>query len=283
MIHEVEATFRSTEHEGEGDVTDLENPRVKEIANRVLSDLLTTVTDLKVTELEIHQAAEFFNALGRAGEFPDLLDIFLAVTSVVATQGVEGGTTPNLAGPYYKAGAPSRPEGLLYDGEVPAGGIPVTVRGTVTHVETGLPLQGAELDLWQADSNGDYDVNGFQLRGIVRTNDAGEYTYRTVVPEGYEIPAKGPTSELLRLMGQTTWRPAHIHLRVNVDGAPVFQTQFFIEGARFLDSDPVGAVREDLITPVVDDPDGTGKQIRFDIRINPDRPAGVTYDKSAHK
>jgi protocatechuate 3,4-dioxygenase beta subunit len=202
---------------------------------------------------------------------------------VVALEGVAGGTTPNLSGPYYKPDAPTRDGGLLFDGEPPNGGTPLVVRGTVTHVETAAPLAGAELDVWQADGNGDYDVDGFQLRGIVPIGADGRYEFKTVLPEGYEIPAKGPTSQLLGLMGQSTWRPAHIHVRINVSGRPVFQTQFFIDGARFLETDPVDAVRDDLVIPIYDEPDGHGKALDFDIRINPDRPAGIAYDKSAHK
>jgi catechol 1,2-dioxygenase len=84
-------------------------------------------------------------------------------------------------------------------------------------------------------------------------------------------------------MGQSTWRPAHIHLRINVSARPVFQTQFFIEGARFLETDPVDAVRDDLVIPTYDAPDGRGRALDFDIRINPDRPAGIAYDESVHK
>ena len=283
MVHDAEDMFRSSEQLGATDGAAAVNERVRAIAGRVISDVRAAVVDLRITEAEIHTAAEFFNALGRAGEFPDLLDIFLAVTSVVATEGASGGTTPNLAGPYYRPGAPRRPQGHLYDGAQPLGSVPLTVHGTVTHVETGAPIPGLELDVWQADGHGEYDTHGYQLRGLVPTNADGTYEFKSVLPEGYEIPAKGPTTDLLRLMGQTTWRPAHIHLRANVAGEPVFQTQFFIAGARYLDCDPVDAVRDDLVLPAVADPSGEGMVINFDIKINPDRPAGIAYDKTVHK
>lgn len=246
--------------------------RVRTIAERVIADARAAVTDLKITEDELHDAAEFLNRLGQAGEFPDLLDIFLAVSSVVANLGTPGGTTPNLAGPLYKAGAPTRESGLLYDGALPEGETPLTVSGFVLDVATGAPVTNAVLDVWQSDGSGIYDEKGYFLRGMVPVDGSGRYSYRTVVPEGYQIPAKGPTTEFLQAIGQHNWRPAHIHLRVHVGDTTPLQTQFFIRGAKYLDSDPVGAVYDDLILDPTPAPDG-GYEIDFDIRIALDGPA----------
>jgi catechol 1,2-dioxygenase len=249
------------------DETMSQQERLSEIAGRIVDDVRTAITDLRITEDEIHLAADFFNGLGQAGEFPDLLDIYFGVTSTVATLGVPGGTTPNLAGPYYKGGAPFRDDGLLYEGELPEGETPLVVRGTVTYVDSGEPVPEAILDVWQANGNGDYDEGGYHLRGQVKVDADGSYAFRTVLPEGYQIPAKGPTTELLEALGQHNWRPAHIHLRVHVGETTPLQTQFFIGGARYLESDPVDAVREDLVIAVGDDEEGPGKTMEFPIRI----------------
>jgi catechol 1,2-dioxygenase len=223
--------------------------------------------DLKITEDEIHAAADFLDSLGQAGEGRDLLDIFLGVTSVVATEGTPGGTTPNLAGPYYKRGAPLREHGKLYDGELPEGNTPLLIRGTVRDAATGTPVSGAELDLWQPDFRGIYDLEGYFLRGRVRADTKGYYELRTAFPEGYEIPAKGPTTQLLELIGRSNWRPAHIHVRVGVDGKQLLQTQFFMAGARWLEADPVEAVRDDLIIEWREADGGQGRIMDFDIRV----------------
>lgn len=242
--------------------------RFQTIAQRLIDDARTAVTDLKITEDELHGAAEFLNRMGQAAEFPDLLDIFLGVTSVVATLGTPGGTTPNLSGPYYKSGAPTRESGALYDGDVPAGETPLVVRGAVTDAATGAPVAAALLDVWQADGQGVYDEAGYHLRGVVPVDVDGRYEFHTVLPEGYQIPAKGPTTEFLEMLGQHNWRPAHIHLRVHVGETTPLQTQFFIGGARFLDSDPVNAVVEDLVIDHHAAPGGEGREIEFDIRID---------------
>lgn len=241
--------------------------RFQMIVERLIADARAAVTELQITEDELHAAAEFLDSLGRAGEFADLLDIFLAVTSVVATLGTPDSTTPNLAGPYYKAGAPMRESGRLYDGELAAGDVPLTVRGRVVNGETGEPIAGAVLDIWQADGQGIYDVEGYHLRGRIPVDEFGWYEYRTVLPEGYQIPAKGPTTTLLRLLGQSNWRPAHIHLRVHVGDTTPLQTQFFIGGANYLDSDPVGAVYDDLVIEHRPSADGVGRVMAFDIRL----------------
>jgi len=244
--------------------------RIATVTRRLLDDARQAVTDLKITEDEIHEAARFLDRLGQAEESSDLLDIFFGVTSVVAVKGTDGGTTPNLAGPYYKAGAPVRGDGRIYEGELDGRETPLAVRGTVTDAATGAPVPNAVLDVWQADGAGEYDTAGYHLRGLIEVADDGSYEFHTVLPEGYQIPAKGPTTELLEMIGQHNWRPAHIHLRVHVGDRTALQTQFFIAGARYLDSDPVDAVRSDLIVDAFDDPATGGKKMDFDIRLGGD-------------
>jgi protocatechuate 3,4-dioxygenase beta subunit len=244
--------------------------RLATVTQRLLKDAREAITDLRITEDEIHEAARFLDRLGQAEESSDMLDIFFGVTAVVAAKGTDGGTTPNLAGPYYKGGAPTRADGRVYEGELDERETPLTVRGTVTDVTSGDPVPDAILDIWQADGAGIYDSAGYHLRGLVEVDEDGSYEFHTVLPEGYQIPAKGPTTELLEMMGQHNWRPAHIHLRVHVGDLTPLQTQFFIGGARFLDSDPVDAVRSDLVIDAFDDPSTGGKQMDFDIKIAAD-------------
>jgi hypothetical protein len=60
--------------------------RMKQVVDRILSDVRSTVSDCHITEDELHEAARFLNRVGQAGEFGSMLDIFFAVTSVIATQ-----------------------------------------------------------------------------------------------------------------------------------------------------------------------------------------------------
>ena len=168
------------------------NERLRVVTERLLSDARQSVTDLQITEDEIHTAASFLDRLGQANEFSDMLDIFLGVTSVIATHGVpNSGTVPNLAGPYYKAGAPVRTEGRLFDGGLPEGETPLTVRGRVLDAATDEPVTDAILDLWQADGRGVYDETGYHLRGLIEVDDDGRYEFQTVLPEAIRSQPRG--------------------------------------------------------------------------------------------
>src|SRR3546814_1831953 len=119
---------------------------------------------------DLHVAGDYFNRLGRSGFCRSLIDVALAMTSVDATARVPGGTRPNLEGPFYRA-APLREDGDLFAGDPPAGTPVLHLSGRVTDAATGAPIPGAIVDLWQADHDGHYDLDTFQLFGRVRADD----------------------------------------------------------------------------------------------------------------
>ena len=82
------------------------------------------------------------------------------------------------------------------------------------------PLKNAILDVWQANSTGDYDNEGFTLRGKVKTNNDGTYLIDTIVPKEYAT-------------GDIT-RPGHIHLKVGAPNQPILTTQLYFEGDPYL-------------------------------------------------
>ena len=125
------------------------------------------------------------------------------------------------------------------------------ISGRVSDVD-GKPLADANLDIWQADSDGRY--SGFMpgppdgnLRGQVRTDADGRYEYVTVIPGPYTIPLDGPTGKLTAAAGWSPWRPAHIHLIVSAGGYEPLVTQLFIDSSDYLDSDVASAVKPELI------------------------------------
>lgn len=61
-------------------------------------------------------------------------------------------TSPNMEGPYYKAGAPERAN--LIDAGM--AGQPIRISGHVFDADCN-PLPGAKVDFWQADADGVYD------------------------------------------------------------------------------------------------------------------------------
>lgn len=83
----------------------------------------------------------------------------------------------------------------------------MVVRGRVTDVD-GRPIDGALLDVWQANDDGFYDVQqkGVQpdmnLRGIFTTGADGRYSFRSAKPRYYPIPDDGPVGKMLAAVGR---------------------------------------------------------------------------------
>lgn len=162
-------------------------------------------------------------------------------------------TEDNIEGPYYRAGAPLRAN--LVDAGV--AGTALTVTGRVLGAGCGVALDGALVDVWQADADGVYDNQDpanppgddtWILRGRLYAGADGVYRFDTVVPGHYPIGG-----------GQS--RPAHIHVKVSAPGYAPLTTQLYLPDDPFLAGDPWA--RPSLLLPVADAPGG-GKQATFD-------------------
>jgi catechol 1,2-dioxygenase len=224
------------------------DPRLTAIYLSIVEKMKEVVREFAITQEELHVAGDYLNRLGQSGFCRSLIDVNLAMTSVDVTARVDGGTRPNLKGPFHKTTAPLRPDGDLFDVPPPPGSPVLILEGVVTHAETGAPIAGAEVDLWQADHEGHYDRTHHHLSGVVRTDAEGRYRARTAVPRDYSDHDHDPIGELFRAMGRHNRRAAHIHMMVRVDGETLLVTQLFIPGNPYLKSDYVeGAVSEDLI------------------------------------
>jgi protocatechuate 3,4-dioxygenase beta subunit len=151
-------------------------------------------------------------------------------------------TESDMLGPFYKEGAPFKQKlGEGVEGER------LIITGKVMDMRC-QPVQDAILDVWQANSTGEYDNEGFTLRGKVKTDTDGKYVIDTIVPKEY---AAGDIN-----------RPSHIHLKVGAPNQPTLTTQLYFEG------DPYLTDREDksLIMKVTDEKNGT-KKANFDFVI----------------
>ena len=123
-------------------------------------------------------------------------------------------TISTVQGPHYKEGAPQKKE--LAKG---IEGEKLIITGKVVDFCDCKPIQGAILDFWQADSTGNYDNEGFNLRGKVIFDENGDYQLNTIIPANETI-------------GNRTV-PAHIHLKAWIPdnpGDPVLDTQIYLGG-----------------------------------------------------
>jgi hydroxyquinol 1,2-dioxygenase len=133
--------------------------------------------------------------------------------------------------------------------------LPCFVTGHVRGI-SGEPVAGAEIDVWQSDEDGYYDVQNvvqpdaeveFQARGRLHTLPGGRFHFRSILPEAYPIPHDGPVGQMLDALGRHPWRPAHLHFWIKARGYEPLITHLFRSGDQYLDSDAVFAVRSSLV------------------------------------
>jgi DNA uptake protein ComE-like DNA-binding protein len=121
----------------------------------------------------------------------------------------------------------------------------------------GNPIKDAVVEIWQTDSNGNYNHPNdaptsaldktFQYFGTATTDEKGYYAFLTIKPAAYES------------------RPPHIHLRVKIAGAEALTSQFYFEEDRKMaEADGVfraGGEGDSLFLQAKQTPDTSGKAI----------------------
>lgn len=241
-----------------------ENARLQEIMTALVKHLHAFVREVKLTEEEWLAGIQFLTATGhmcdeRRQEFILLSDTLGVSTlkDLINNFKPAGLTEWNILGPFYRAGAPEMALGENIAQNV--SGETLLVSGRVLAPD-GTPLANGLLDVWQSDAEGFYDLqkpsaptaegsnaSHMDLRGRFRTNENGEYFFRTIKPLYYPIPDDGPVGKMLRAVGRHPYRPAHIHFQISADGYKALTTELYLNGDPYLDSDAVFGVRSSLV------------------------------------
>ena len=172
-------------------------------------------------------------------------------------------TNSCILGPFWRPEAP-----LLEPGSsICAPGTREAHKSSAVHMTgsvldtLGNPIQNAIVDIWHTAPNGMYEQQDpnqpdMDLRGRFSTNAEGKFDLYCLRPVAYPIPDDGTTGELLRLMDRHPFRPAHLHFIVSAAGYQPLVTQLFDREDKWLETDSVFAVKQDLIVsylPVEDD------------------------------
>ncbi len=241
-----------------------ENERVREILTVMIRRLHDFVREVKLTPEEWEAA---MGVLARAAEVTDkernefiLLSDLLGVSALVDLidgHDDEGASVTTLMGPFYVPGTPELAAGADLTGDNE--GERILVHGQIRNVE-GEPLSGARIEIWQNGPNGLYTVQDpnqpeHNLRGTLRADENGRYSFLTVKPISYEVPDDGAGGELVRAGGRHCWRPAHIHVMISADGYKRHISQIFDLNDPYIDQDAVFGVREGLAVPYDREPD----------------------------
>lgn len=232
--------------------------RLREILLAAVTHLHGFVRDAKLTEAEFHQIC---TVIARAGQLTTSShnEVVLAAGSLgvsalvcLLNNGDQGQTetTANLMGPFWRAESPRTDNG----GSIvrsPTPGLPVFVTAWV-HDRDGSPVAGAEVDVWQASTEGFYENQDprqvdMNLRGKLTTDSDGRIAFCTVKPAGYPIPVDGPVGALLRAQGRHNMRPAHLHFMICKLGYKTQFSQVYSDDDPYLETDVQFGVTAALI------------------------------------
>jgi len=264
--------------------------RLGEIMSSLVHHLHAFARDVELTEDEWMAAIQWLTATGRLSddkrqEFILASDVLgLSMLVVQMNHRFAGDATPaTVLGPFHIPHSPP----LAFGGDMSDGlpGQPLYITGTVTDTD-GAPIGGAVLDVWQADSDGNYesqivDIDEARLRALYTTREDGSYCVRTIAPLGYSIPMDGTVGDLLRHTHISHFRPAHVHFLIDVPGCERLITHLFRAGAEYLDDDVVFGTKEGLVVGFEPHapgptPDGVESEVpflvaRFDFVLQPRR------------
>ena len=116
-------------------------------------------------------------------------------------------TEAQTEGPYYTPNTPRR-SNLVTAG---VRGTALLLTGDVVDTQC-RPVRGALLDFWQADAAGQYDNEGYRLRGHQFADGRGRFALRTIVP------------------GLYPGRTRHIHVKVQRPHGKILTTQLYFPG-----------------------------------------------------
>jgi len=234
----------------------IEDPRLRSLVLALIRHLHAYVGETKLTDQEWEFA---WNFMGRMAAVSDRNEFLLAgdvlgLSQLIETLNHDRPGQPvgfALVGPFLRADAPFRNRGDSIAGD-DTPGARVRVSGEVFDDESGEPLAGAILDVWQAATNGLYENQDpnqpdYNLRGRFKTDQDGSYEFVALMPAAYPVPTDGPMGELLRVAKRWSYRPAHIHVIASFPDHETLVTQIFKKGDDQTADDCVFTASENML------------------------------------
>jgi 2,4-dichlorophenol 6-monooxygenase len=236
---------------------DRTDPRTAQVMAALVKHLHGFVKEIEPTHDEWMKGIQFLTDTGHMctdwrQEFillSDTLGVSMLVDAINHRR-KSGATENTILGPFHVKGAPRRKLGdsICLDGK----GEPLVVRASV-HDTHGQPLAGARVEVWQTNDDGFYDVQqkGVQpdmnMRGVFESDAEGHVWFRTARPRYYAIPDDGPVGKMLRAVGRSPNRAAHLHLIVEKPGFETLITHIFEPHCPYLRQDTVFGVKDSLV------------------------------------
>lgn len=136
----------------------------------------------------------------------------------------------NEIGPFYKRNAPESAQ-LRRPGDP---GLPVHVSGKVFDTR-GNVLSGAKIEIWQANHQGLYDLDGYSYRTTLLAGSDGRYDFQSVMPGHYP----GRVCQ-------------HVHYLVSAPGRKPLTTQLYFATDPVFEGDPEHNYTRDPLIQSID-------------------------------
>jgi len=162
-------------------------------------------------------------------------------------------TTNDILGPFYKPNAPLTQD-LTFNG---LEGSLIALKGVVYKSDCVTPLKNTLVEIWHANSEGEYDneSENFQQRARWFTNEKGEYEFKTILPGKY--------------LNGDQFRPAHIHFRITEENSKELISQIYFKGDPHITNDPWASKSkaEHRILPIILEDTKGNLVVNFDIYL----------------
>lgn len=262
-------------------------PRHREILTSLIRHIHDFCREVELKQDEWVLGVNYINSLGQAYKknrneawrVCDILGVESLVDEINHTIVTDNGRAPTssaILGPFWSPETPFRDLGASVVQDMPKDGQLTFFHGVIKDVDTGKGIPGVVFDMWQASTNGKYDVfdtenqTRHNLRGKFKTDENGKFWFYCLKPTEYAIDTSGPSAELLAMMGRHPYRPAHIHMMVTHPDYVGVTAQLYPRDDPYLETDTVSAVKDDLLLdfkPVDNDPHGAVLDVEYDVRL----------------
>jgi catechol 1,2-dioxygenase len=234
------------------------SPRLREVMAALVRHLHAFAREVRLTEEEFETGIDFLNRIGQATHdahnegilFSDAVGLSTLVCLLNNGRNGATETASALLGPFWRMNSPRTENGdSIVRSETPGPALFVSCRVCDPR---GKPLEGVEVDVWQASPVGLYENQDerqcdMNLRGKFTTDSEGRFWFRSVKPAGYPVPTHGPVGDLLRAQGRHPYRPAHLHFLAFKSAYKTLITQVFVDDDEHLESDVAFGVTRHLI------------------------------------
>lgn len=178
-------------------------------------------------------------------------------------------TTTDILGPFYRPGSPIRTSLRLPN----SNGTPIVFKGSILKENGKTAISNALVEIWHCDENEVYDNTSdeYKYRGGQRTKADGKYEFKSILP----VPYKASPND------ESSWRPAHIHMRVSIPNQQDLITQIYFKDGKYVDTDPYASNSKAVNRILTISKNNSGEsEIVFNVIMSKEIPLDTkVYDK----